>query len=145
MFVRLPIASNYYFIQEPGRPLHSFGKLGVEYTVPVLAVTADVDVVNGPTMNASALIKKYSFSGGFDLQYNTHLEDKNLPPEIVDFNVGMAYQGSDWSSFLRTTELLTNIRGGYLHKVTKAVDVAALFDYRLKTNYQKLAVGTSWA
>jgi hypothetical protein len=130
--------------QEPGKPLHSFGKLGVQYTVPALSVTADIDVVNGPTLFASALVNRYSFSGGFDLQYNTHIEEKDLTPEVVDVNLGLAYRGPGWSAFTRTTESLTNLRGGYLHSVTEKVDVAALFDYRLKTNYQKLTLGASW-
>lgn len=130
--------------QEPGKPLHSFGKIGAEYILPRLALTADVDVVNGPTIRASALGKSGLFKGGFDLQYNSHLEDRELSPELVDFNFGMSCKGSDWSAFAKTTELLSSIRGGYLHKVSENVAAAAIFDYRLKTNYQKITFGASW-
>lgn len=110
----------------------------------MVEVTADVDVVNGPTLRASVLAKRNALKAGFDLQYNSHLEDKELSPEVVDFNVGVSYKGQDWSAFAKTTELLSSIRGGYLHKVSDTVSAAALFDYRLKTNYQKIAVGSFW-
>jgi hypothetical protein len=130
--------------QEPGKPLHSFGKIGVEYSHPMLGVTTDVDVVNGPTLRASALLRRYAMRLGCEVQYNSHLEDKELSPEVVDFNFGISYKGKDWSAFAKTTELLSSIRGGYLHKVSDKVSAAASFDYRLKTNYQKLTVGSSW-
>jgi hypothetical protein len=130
--------------QEPGKPLHSFGKVGVEYSFPMLGVTTDVDVVNGPTLRTSALLRRYAMQVGFELQYNSHLEDKELSPEVVDFNFGVTYKGKDWSAFAKTTELLSSIRGGYLHKVSDNVSAAALFDYRLKTNYQKISIGSFW-
>lgn len=130
--------------QEPGKPLHSFGKVGVEYSVPNIAVSTDVDIVNGPTIRSTVLARRNAFKGGFDLQYNSHLEDRELSPELVDFNVGLSYTGSDWSAFAKTVELMSSIRGGYLHKVNENVSAAAMFDYRLKTNYQKISLGTSW-
>lgn len=130
--------------QEPGKPLHSFGKIGIEYEVPAVAVTADVDVVNGPTIRTSVLGRRKALNAGIDLQYNSHLEDKDLAPELVDFNFGLSYKGKDWSAFAKTTELMSSVRGGYLHKVNEKVTAAALFDYRLKTNYQKISIGTSW-
>ena len=130
--------------QEPGKPLHSFGKIGVEYSIPALSMSGDIDVVNGPTFGASVLMKTHQFLGGFDLHYNSHLEDKDLSPEIVDFNVGIGYKGQDWSAFAKTTELMSSLRGGYLHRISSRVSAAALFDYRLKTNYQKMTVGCNW-
>ena len=118
--------------------------MGFEYTHPRVSVTTDVDVVNGPTIRSSVLGRSNSLRGGFDLQYNSHLEDKELSPELVDFNFGLSYDGSDWSAFAKTTELLSSVRGGYMHKVNDKVSVAAMFDYRLKTNYQKIILGTSW-
>lgn len=48
--------------QDVGKPIKSHGKLGVEYVSPgVLVAQSDVDVVNGPTVNGSAVL---SLGGG---------------------------------------------------------------------------------
>lgn len=130
--------------QEPGKPLHSFGRIGAQYTTPSLAVDADVDVVNGPTIRTSALLRKYSVLLGFDLQYNTHFEDKSMTPEVLDVNIGLGYEGRGWHFAAKTMEMLSSLRVGYFHKVNQDVTAGFMVDYRLRTNYQKIVLGAKW-
>lgn len=45
--------------QEPGKPLRSFGILGMNFLSPsgAVAVQGDIDVVNGPTLYGSTMLK----------------------------------------------------------------------------------------
>lgn len=130
--------------QEPGKPLHSFGRIGAQYASSTLAVDADVDVVNGPTFRTSALLRKYSALLGFDLQYNTHFEDKSTTPEVLDCNFGVGFEGQGWRFIAKTMEMLSSLRVGYFHKVNSDFTAAFMVDYRLKTNYQKIMLGSKW-
>jgi hypothetical protein len=65
---------------EPGKPLHSFGKLGVDYTTALgtttgnnLAAQLDVDIVNGPSIQGAALFSFPYFRIGGEFLCNTHV------------------------------------------------------------------------
>lgn len=130
--------------QEPGKPLHSFGRIGAQYATNSLVVDADVDVVNGPTIRTSAMLRKYSVLLGFDLQYNTHFEDKSMTPEVLDCNLGVGVEGKGWHFVVKTMEMLSSLRVGYFHKVNTDFTAGVMVDYRLKTNYQKIVLGSKW-
>jgi hypothetical protein len=69
--------------QEPGKPIQSFGKLGIEFTLPNISIDADVDVVNGPLLRTSALYKYGRYKFGGEALVNSHIEDSDQPPEII--------------------------------------------------------------
>ena len=88
--------------QEPGKPLHSVGKLGCEFKIPGAihggTISSDIDVVNGPIMRSSVL---YNYSKttkvGGEIVVNTRLEEKDPTPELSDINLGVSYDGPGWN------------------------------------------------
>lgn len=130
--------------QEPGRPIQSFGKVGVELTFPKLNLDADLDVVNGPLLRTSALYNHGNYKVGGETLINTNIEFADQSPEMTDFNVGFAYIGKRWTLVGRTTNLLSNMRLSYLHDISPKLLLAAQVDYHLKSNSQKIAVGTNY-
>lgn len=131
--------------QEPGKPLQSFGKLGVEIRSPTIMAQADVDVVNGPLLKGSfvySLFKNLSF--GAETLVNTHLEERNSYPELTDLNFGVAYSGPNWNLAARTTDTIGTMRFGYLQSISQRLTVGALLIYRLKANAQKLVFGAEY-
>lgn len=131
--------------QELGRPLHSFGRLGVEYTDPNVSFTSSLDVVNGPTVRSTLLVKLLrGLSIGGESTVNSHLDDKGEIPEVTGLNVGLAYVGQDWEGYAKCTDLLGKLHVGYLHHASPAVDVCGIVDYDLKSNFQKLTFGSQF-
>jgi hypothetical protein len=116
--------------QEPGKPLHSHGKVGVEFMNELVSATAEVDIVNGPTLKASTL---FGWRGGFvgaELNYNTHMEDREQKPEITDYNVGMGYKTREWEATVGSTEKFGVFGISYMQRVTPELDVGAMFKYK---------------
>jgi len=128
--------------QEPGKPLQSFGKLGCEFVLPKVSLTADVDVINGPLIRTSTLYKyNNNLSFGGETVVNTHLEDKGIYPEISHFNVGFTYNGPGWSVSTKTKDLLSSVHISYLHNMSPQLYAASRLDYSIKSNYQKVTFG----
>jgi len=130
--------------QEPGKPIRSFGKLGFELNLPSWSIDADVDVVNGPLLYSSILYKYDNFKFGGETLINTHLEDNSRPTEIMDINAGFSYACKDWLLVAKTTNVFENIRLSYLHNISPKLILATQVNYDLKSNSQKLAIGTSY-
>lgn len=130
--------------QEPGKPLHSIGKLGMELSLPYLNADVDVDVVNGPLVHGSVLYKYGNIGVGGEALVNTHAEDKDQSVEFADMNFGMSYFGHDWKLIARTTNSLENIRVGYLHNFSPSLVLVSQVDYHLKSNAQKIAFGSKY-
>lgn len=130
--------------QEPGRPLHSFGKLGCEFVRKNIAAHGEVDIVNGPSISSSLVYKNGFFGLGGDVFVNTHFEEKDQAPEIVDCNFAGSLGMSDWIATIKTTDYLGALQLGYLHRVSPSVEVGGHVDYRLKSNNQTVTVGARW-
>ncbi len=131
--------------QEPGKPLQSFGKLGCEILLPNprFGVIADIDVVNGPLFRLAALYRPTTnLSIGLESLVNSHLEDKDQSPEVVDLNICMNYRGPGWSVSSRSFDSLSSLRVSYIHTVSPTVTVGSQLDYRLRANSQRLMLGT---
>mmetsp|Transcript_16343 Transcript_16343/g.24638 ORF Transcript_16343/g.24638 Transcript_16343/m.24638 type:complete len:286 (-) Transcript_16343:137-994(-) len=130
--------------QEPGKPLRSYGKLGLDFLSDYVSVQGDVDIVNGPIVSSSILGEYEKFKFGGDVFLDTHFEDREQRPELMDASIGASYDGPDWTASLRTTDLMSNVRLAYVHHVSDSLDVGGLVEYRIKSNYQSLAVGSRW-
>ena len=136
--------------QEPGKPLHSVGKLGCEFKIPGASyggtITSDIDVVNGPIFRSSAL---YNYSKatklGGEIVVNTRLEEKDPTPELSDINLGISYDGPGWNLTGKTMDYLGTLRLSYTHNVSEKLTLASQLDYRIKGNpWQKLSVGSRY-
>jgi hypothetical protein len=80
--------------QERGKPLYSYGTLGVELSMPSLCGSAVVDVVNGPVLKANMMVNLNSvWKVGGEATVNSRYEEKDQMPEVSDINVGMSYKG----------------------------------------------------
>lgn len=124
--------------QEPGRPLHSLGKLGFEYNISKMSVAGDLDVVNGPTLYGSAILDYYRAKFGIETSWNSHLEDRGVNPELLGVNLGLVYRGNDWKGCIKTADLVGKLNVSYVHHVSNVLDISGLVCYGLRTNYQKL-------
>lgn len=130
---------------EPGKPLHSFGKLGFDYChKDKVSAQGDVDIVNGPSIQGSFLCQLRFLQIGGEFMCNTHLEDKNSKPELVDLNVGGAFVAPDWFASVRTTNLFSNIRVGYTCVLSRTLNFGALVNYRVFQNQQSVLIGALW-
>jgi hypothetical protein len=128
--------------QEPGKPVQSFGKLGCELKLPRIGSTFDVDVVNGPLFSASALFTPaQNVYFGMEGLFNSHLEDKDRSPEIIDFNMGIQYLGPNWTAAARSFDSMNTLKMAYVHVLSPTVTIGSHVDYRKKTNSQKLSLG----
>lgn len=130
--------------QEPGKPLQSYGKLGLDFLSSGTSLKADIDIVNGPILSGSILSRYGPFRIGGEAFLNTHLEERDQKPEVTDANIGVSYDGPDWTASLRTIDLLGSVRLGYVHNISKDIDVGGLVEYRIRTNYQSMVVGARW-
>jgi len=98
-------------------------------------VTASVDVINGPVVNADALLKYQGFLVGGAVKINTHLhgasdeDSKNAGLAVEDYGVAFGYDGADFRVAAQTCSQLQKIKAGYYHQVSKATAVAAAVCY----------------
>lgn len=147
--------------QEPGKPLHSFGKLGFEYknnktSVLPFVFANDVDVVNGPILRSSFVasiqnVLKFGVQGVINMHMDDKLLTNNLSnidsafnsstPEIVDLSLTSAYKGDGWLASLKTRDYMKFMRVCYIQNISPTLDVGAQIDYGLKVNTQKFHVG----
>ena len=129
---------------EPGKPLHSFGKLGFDGSIrESLMLQGDVDVINGPTVQGSLLFKLLFLQIGGEMMCNTHYESKSKL-ELLDLNIGGSITGPDWFTSIRTTNLFSTIRVGYSCNLSKSINFGALVNYRVFQNQQSLLLGILW-
>ncbi len=130
--------------QEPGKPLQSFGKIGIEVNTPKVQADASIDVVNGPVLQGSILYGYKDFKIGGEAMINTHAEDKDQSPELSNIDIGLSYTGPNWSAMGKTTDMMENVRLNYVQTVSPKLTVAAQVDYHLKLNSQRLAIGSEY-
>jgi len=138
--------------QEPGKPLHSYGKVGFEYRNPMIQVASDVDIVNGPVLKSSVIGNYKSLRVGTQAICNTHLEGRlnnnssaasnaSPFPELVDLSFAAAYRGTGWNAAIRTRDFLRSLRVSYIQTISPQLEVGAQVDYGLKHNTQKFNIG----
>mmetsp|Transcript_4596 Transcript_4596/g.7784 ORF Transcript_4596/g.7784 Transcript_4596/m.7784 type:complete len:294 (+) Transcript_4596:202-1083(+) len=131
---------------EPGKPVHSFGKVGLDYEVKDMTVSADIDLINGPSLQGCALLNFYKrLNIGGEFLCNTHFDEKEKP-EIIDCNVGIAFNTSELSLSVRTVDLFDIFRFGYVHHNVASLDLdlGARVDYRIRNDHQRLTLGGKW-
>jgi hypothetical protein len=131
---------------EPGKPVHSFGKIGIDYEASDMTVSADVDIINGPSVQGCALLNFYKrLNIGGEFLCNTHFDEKEKP-EIIDCNVGISFNTTDLSLSVRTVDLFDIFRFGYVQRNVAALDLdlGARVDYRIRNNHQRLTLGGKW-
>lgn len=130
--------------QEPGKPQHSYGRLGMELQKPSASANVELDIVNGPALKAAAVLARGNTFVGGELNYNTHLEERERKPEFIDYNVGAGYRGLDWEASVSTSDKLGAVHVHYMQKVTPEVDVGAAFKYKFNEDMQQLTVGCAY-
>jgi hypothetical protein len=109
-----------------------------------MSAQADVDIVNGPSVQGSFLCQLRFLQLGGEFMCNTHLEEKNSKPELVDLNVGGAFIAPDWFASVRTTNLFKNVRVGYTCVLSRTLNFGALVNYRVFQNQQSVLIGALW-
>jgi voltage-dependent anion channel protein 2 len=128
---------------ESGKPLSSFGKLGCEFKMSPLMATAEVDIVNGPMVRSSMVLKiNRQLTVGAEAGCNPHLDEKCQNPEILDVNVGLSYKGPQWNLSVKALDKFATMQILYLHLVSPQLVVGSKLDYRLKGNTQKFIIGS---
>jgi len=100
-------------------------------------VTASVDVINGPVVNADALLKYQGLLVGGAVKINTNLhggaeDSKDAGLAVEDYGVAVGYDGADFRVAAQTANQLQKIKAGYYHQVSKATAVAAAVSYDSK-------------
>lgn len=132
--------------QEPGKPVHSFGKIGVDYERPDMTISADVDIINGPSVQGCALLNFHNrLRIGGEFLCNTHFDEKEKA-EIIDCNIGASLNISDVTLSVRTVDLFDIFRFGYVQRRVASLDLdlGAQVNYRIRNNHQRLTLGGKW-
>jgi len=132
--------------QEPGKQLHSYGAIGLESKSTHVKTSCMLDLVNGPLLNLRSIFQVDNFAIGGNLLYNTKLDSgyESSTPSILDIGLSARYKGNDWESAVRTMNGMSALRGTYVQKVSDETRIAAIVDYSLDTNEQKMAIATEW-
>ena len=126
--------------------MHSFGKIGLDYEKKDMSLSADVDIINGPSIQGCALLNFYNrLNLGGEFLCNTHFDEKEKA-EIIDCNVGMSFNATDTSLSVRTADLFDIFRFGYVQRNVAALDLdlGVRVDYRIRNHHQRLTVGGKW-
>jgi hypothetical protein len=124
--------------------MQSYGKLGLDFSSPMIDMSGDVDIVNGPVLSAGFFVRSDAVRVGGELVYNTHWEDKDQRAEVLDADLGASVDGPDWTASVRTSDLFNNIRLAYVHRMSETLSLGSQVDYRLRSNYQTLSAGLQW-
>lgn len=108
----------------------TFGKLGLEYSNDQAFVVADVDLIKGPTVEASALFKYDAFVVGGTGVFNTGAMDKS-GSGLGNYGVGVGYIGDGFRVAARTAGKvpLSDIELGVFHEVNSDTSVAVGLTY----------------
>lgn len=121
---------------------------GLDYTNADFGrIRANVDVVNGPVVNADALFKYEGFLVGGAVQMNTNLSaDKKEAKgfDVEDYNVALGYGGDDFSCGVQTSKKLQSLKGGYYQKINGDAKAAATFNYGRGDGSWCVAMGGSY-
>jgi hypothetical protein len=132
---------------EPGKPVHSFGKIGIDYESKDMTLSSDIDLINGPSLQGCVLLTFFNrLKIGGEFLCNTHFDEKEKP-EIIDCNIGVSLlHGTDTSLSMRTLDLFDVFRFGYIqHRIGSAdLDLGVRVDYRVRSNHQRLSLGGKW-
>lgn len=126
-----------------GRKYKEYGKIGADYVTSNFSFTSEVDVVNGPVVKASALTAYESVLLGGDVTYDTAMDESSGSPSLTDYNVGVAYQSSDFAATVKTAKKASIINVSYFQDYDKDTDVAATISYNTKDSDAKLIVGAT--
>ena len=141
--------------QEPGKPLHSFGKLGFLHNVPMFTLSADVDVVNGYQLKSSFITKINSLKIGSQVLCRARVDNPAAvydgvtsttaasvtTPQLIDFTFVSSYNGDGWCASAITRNCLKSLRISYIQALSPIVDVGAQIDYGLRVNTHKFNIG----
>lgn len=118
----------------------------MDYDRKDMTLSADIDIINGPSVQGCALLNFYNrLNIGGEFLCNTHFDEKEKP-EIIDCNVGVSFNTSDLALSMRTVDLFDIFRFGYVqHRVAKLdLDLGVRVDYRIRNHHQRLTVGGKW-
>jgi hypothetical protein len=118
--------------------------IGFDFLSANVAVQGDVDVVNGPSVQSSAMLTTKYVNIGGEFLCNTHLEDKRKGMELIDLNVGILINGPDWKTSFRTANLFCNYRVGFICNISNTVDLGAQVNYRIDNSHQSVMIGAKW-
>ena len=125
-----------------GNTNKSTGKIGIEYANPTLfSSKLEVDVVNGPTVYSSSMIKlrKDLYLGG-EIKYNFLNEDKaSKHDKLEESNVGIGYFTKNTDMSLYTTERATLANFALYTTISPSLAFGALCVSHLHQNSSSLA------
>mmetsp|Transcript_17191 Transcript_17191/g.25457 ORF Transcript_17191/g.25457 Transcript_17191/m.25457 type:complete len:302 (+) Transcript_17191:21-926(+) len=124
--------------------VQNYGIFSVLYGSKSAALTAKVDVVNGPTLFNTCLLSKGKWSFGGSVQIDTQLDQSSKRPLFIQRCCGLGYSGDDWQGtavikfdpMKNPTSLLT-----FRHDLSNDVSLAVLAGYDFKRAEPNISVG----
>lgn len=118
-----------------------------------------VSQVNGPILANSSLFRYKNYAFGYNLKYNTQIDEKGKQPEFLDYNVGVGYLDKSWQVgdatrlrshltclcqfSLSTTNCASSLTFSFLNTVSPSTELAARMDFSLVKSSQKLSIGST--
>lgn len=119
------------------------GSVNATYKYQNITAFAEVDVVDGPTIYDSVTCEYQNFTVGAEVKVNTHLDDKDSKPALVDANAVVAYQGKDFHVSLATVDMLKKLSLAIHHTYDAKTNVATTLDLETKGALRTLTVGAT--
>mmetsp|Transcript_15273 Transcript_15273/g.22460 ORF Transcript_15273/g.22460 Transcript_15273/m.22460 type:complete len:298 (-) Transcript_15273:106-999(-) len=127
---------------ELGKPYTSHGKIGVEHVKDGYSLTADLDVVNGPSISTSGLLKVRWVKAGFVLGYDSGMDDvKKQGGALTAYGCGVGVDRRTWNMALYTQDKASDLVFSWCHAVNPDLTVGGQLEYSLWRNAQRLTVG----
>lgn len=124
-----------------GKKYSPYGRLGAEYVSDRVSATAELDVVNGPTLCGSALFAHENFVAGGEVTMNTHYDDEGVSPSLDNYGFTLGYRAQDFNATVRFGDFLDTWQASFNHQCDKDTKFGAMLSYKVSDESKNLAVG----
>jgi hypothetical protein len=125
---------------EDGGGRNNSGEAVIEFAKDSLRLDTSVNVTDGPILSGAATYEHKGVTGGFEVKYNTMLEEKGVA-SFEDFNGVVAYNARDYSVALKSKKKASIFNFTLLHDVNPTSTLAAEFEMNPKSGAKMLTVG----
>jgi voltage-dependent anion channel protein 2 len=102
------------------------GVVGFSYKMDNFNMDADVDIVNGPVINTSALINYEGFLLGGSVKFNSNYHgDKEGDSSVDDYNAALGYKTKDFAVVGQANKKCTKYNVSYFQQVDSNTSATA--------------------
>jgi len=114
------------------------GKVEIDYAQEHVATSLVADVAANTSLDAALVT---GFEG---LSVGGHYKHDVVAQQTKDYNVGAEYSFNDYTFTVKTSDAISKVSVGYLHRYSTDLQLGAQLAYDLKDHKNLLTVGTAY-